>query len=411
MKKKINILLSVLFIVLLLALTACGNTETTSQNNVNSESSNGNNDTNATDSSDKIKVGIVTSLTGAYAPIGSEVAEAAEFAAKEINENGGVLGKQIEIITEDDEGTPDVGLRKAERLVNRENINVIMGSVSSAVGLAIGAKMPEWDSIYISTVNKTPKLTTSDFNKHIFRANHNDYQDMETIKNWYEKEAKGKSWFMIGADYEWGHSSLSEFKKIAESHGDNVLGEAYTPLGTTDYSSQITNIISQKPDGVWVALSGSDGINFISQARSYGLMEEIEVVTFITDVVVETTGKDSIDVLGNVNYHHSIDNEINNEFVERFEEKYGKKPTNYHGETYLGMLMLVNAIEQAGTTDTQEVIQSMESLMFNSILGEVTVRAEDHQLLHPNYMGKVVEKDGEVTVEITYTSSPEEANP
>ena len=250
--------------------------------------------------SDTIKVGVVTSLSGPYAVLATDVAEGIEFAVDEVNANGGVAGKQIELIKEDDEGKPDIALRKAEKMVTKDGAKFILGPISSAISLALGAKMPAWDAIYIAAVSKTPKLTTTDLNDHIFRVNQNDNQDMETIAGWYERDLVGNSWYMIGADYEWGHNSLGEFKNIAEGHNDKIVGEAYTALGTTDYSSQITNILKAKPDGVWVALSGSDVVNFLKQAKSFGLSDKVKIATFLPDAVVTATKNDAIGITGNV---------------------------------------------------------------------------------------------------------------
>lgn len=353
--------------------------------------------------SDSIKVGIVTSLSGPYAVIGTDVAEGIEFAAKEINANGGVAGKKIELIKEDDEGKPDIGLRKTEKMVTKDGAKFILGPVSSAIGLAIGAKMPAWDSIYIASVNKTPKLTTTNLNNHIFRANHNDDQDMATIAGWYERDLVGNSWYMIGADYEWGHSSLGEFRKIAEGHNDKIVGEAYTALGTTDFSSQITNILKAKPDGIWVALSGSDGVNFMKQAKSFGLTDKVKVATFLTDPVVNTAGKDALGVLGNMNYHYSLDNPFNKKFVANFEKEYSKKPSNYHAAAYMSLQMLAKAIEKSGSADTKSVIKAMENITFDSPLGEVTMNPKDHQLALPNYVGEVIEENGTATMKVIYS--------
>lgn len=386
---------------LLTFLSACGG-QPTSQSQEQQ--------TTAGNDEETIKIGVVTSLSGAYAVIGNEVLEAVQFAVDERNEQGGVLGKRLEVIAEDDEGKADTGLRKAEKMVTNDGVQFIMGSVSSAVGLAIGAKMPEWNGIYISTVNKTPKLTKENYNDHIFRVNHNDLQDMATIRAWYEKNNEATTWYMIGADYEWGHSSLSEFRKIVEENGHQILGEAYTPLGTKDYSSQITNMLSAQPEGVWVALSGSDGINFLKQARSFGLTEKTQIVTFLTDLIINAVTTDALGVIGNVNYHYSLDNPKNREFVANFEQKLNKKPSNYHGETYIACQFLFEAIEKAGTTDTKQVISAMEGLTLDSPLGKITMRADDHQMLHPNYMGEVVDENGNVTIKVIYESTPEEAN-
>lgn len=377
--KKISFSISVLLIFMMLFLTACSGKEKTG----GSAASSGGKDT--------IKVGIVTSLSGPYAVIGTEVVEGIKFAAEEINADGGILGKKVEVLQEDDEGKPDVGLRKAEKLVTKDKTNFILGSVSSAVGLAIGAKMPEWNSIYISTVNKTPKLTTTNLNKNIFRANHNDLLDMELIAEYYGKELKGNYWFLIGADYEWGHSSSEGFKKIAKENGDKVIGEAYTPLGTTDYSSQITNILSANPDGIWVALSGSDGINFLKQAKSFGLTDKVKTVTFLTDTVVDAIGKDGLGVIGVSNYHNSVDFPLNKEFVANFEKKNNKKPTVYHGSAYMGAQLLFEGIKKADSAETDKVIKAMEGISYDSILGKVTLNPKDHQLQVPNFIGEVIE--------------------
>ena len=376
-----------LLITVMFALSAC------SQQSGGSSSSD----------SDSIKVGIVTSLSGPYAVLGTDVAEGIEFAVNEVNANGGVAGKQVEIIKEDDEGKPDIGLRKAEKIVTKDGAKYVLGTVSSAIGLAIGAKMPAWDALYIASVNKTPKLTTTNLNDHIFRANHNDNQDMETIRGWYERDLKGNSWYMIGADYEWGHSSLSEFKKIAEDNNDKVVGEAFTALGTTDYSSQITNILKAKPDGVWVALSGSDGVNFMKQAKSFGLTDKVKIATFLTDPVVNAAKSDALGITGNVNYHYSLDNEENHKFVEKFEKEYKKKPSNYHVSAYMSTQMLFKALEKAGTSDTKAIIKELENITFNSPLGEVKMNPNDHQLQLPNYVGEVVDENGETTVKIIYS--------
>lgn len=383
------------FLVLssMLFLSACGGKTSTSTST-----------SAVSDKSGPIKIGVVTSLSGPYAVIGEGAVQGMQFAADEINQNGGVLGRKIEVLKEDDEGKPDIGLRKAEKIVTKDGAHFIIGSVSSAVGLAIGSKMPEWNAIYVSTINKTPKLTTTNFNKNIFQATQDDIQDMDTIQKWYQKSERGKNWYMIGADYEWGHSSLAKFKKIVEDSGDKILGEAYTPLGTTDFSSQITNILASKPDGVWAALSGSDGVNFLKQAKSFGLTDKVKIATFLTDPVINAIQKDAIGVVGDVNYYNSMDFPLNKKFAADFEKKFGKKPTNYAGSTYIGAEMIFKGIEKAGSTDTKEVIKALEGLSFESLLGTAKVQPDNHKLTIPDFVGEVVDENGKAAVKMIYTA-------
>lgn len=359
-----------------------------------------------------IKIGVVTAISGTYGVIGKEVLEGASFAADEVNAKGGILGRQVEIVAEDDEAKPDVGIRKVEKLATKDDVKFFIGTVSSAVGLAISAKMPELNAIYVSTVNKTPKLTGEMWNRNTFRSNHNDNEDMMMISKWLSTRKDLKEWYLVGADYEWGHSSVNSFKALAQANGAKFSGEVFIPLGTQDMSAQVAQVKGAKPQAVWTAVSGGDAINFIKQAKAFGLTEMTEIIghNLIIDSAVKAAGENALGLMGNSNYHYSINTSENRDFVSAFEKKYGKKPTNYQGETYTGMLMIFNAISKAGTKDVEKVILAMEGLEFSSPYGLVKVRKEDHQLQTPNYLGKVVKGNGGPEVKIVLEVSKEETS-
>jgi len=132
---------------------------------------------------DPLRIGIPTSLTGPYVELGAEVKRGAEFAANEVNAKGGVDGRKVELEYADTEGNPDAGRRAAEKLV-RSGYRLLTGTISSAVGLAIGGQMEKWDALYISSINKSDRLTGEACNARVFRADHSDSMDMALIGPW-----------------------------------------------------------------------------------------------------------------------------------------------------------------------------------------------------------------------------------
>ncbi|MFA8438542.1 ABC transporter substrate-binding protein [Pueribacillus sp. YX66] len=395
------------FILSLFILAACGGDK--------EEATTGGGDSSNGESEDSLRIGVVTTLSGPYGEIGNEMLDAVKTAVKEVNEQGGVLGKQIELVVEDDEVAPDVAIRKAEKMVLEENINLFIGSVASSVTLALSEKMPDWESLLVTTIPKSVAITDPDSNSNVFRVNHNDNQDVLTLEHWMKNaDLPYKTFYFLGADYEWGHDVINEMETIVEDIGGEILGEEFTPLGATDYSTVLTNARSKKPDAIIAAYAGGDGTNFLSQVNSFGIVDEdIDVIiTPMGDSLATTNPELTKGIYGPANYHHSLDNKKNVSFVKSFEEDHGYKPTNFSGESYVGAWMLFEAIEEAGSANPDDVIKVLEdNFTFDSAMGELRVDPRTHQVLHPNWIGEFFDDSGEADIRIIHTTPPEFINP
>ena len=225
---------------------------------------------------DPIRIGVPTSLTGPYVALGEEVKRGVTFAVNEVNAKGGIAGRKVEAVFADTEGNPDVGRRAAEKLVLGGS-KLLVGTISSAVGLAVGAQVERWDALYLSSINKSNRLTTDACNPRMFRANHSDAMDMAVVGPWL-KGRKEQNWVILAADYAWGRDSADEFAAAAAAAGKTVKGKFFAPLGTKDYAPYIQQIKDLKPDGMWVAIAGRDAVNFGVQAGQFGLLKSVFTV-------------------------------------------------------------------------------------------------------------------------------------
>lgn len=378
-----------------LALSGCGSDS--------SDSASSNGGGGEAEDSSPLRIGVITSPTGPYAPIGKEVVELAEWVEKTVNADGGVDGRQIELLIEDDQLNPETGTKAAERLISQEEVSAIIGTISSAVSLAVSAVAAQNEVVVMNTISRSPAITGAECNPFTFRVNKNDNMDGSVIRTWMEDQPT-RSWVTVGYDYEWGHTHSEEFAEIAEEHGDTVTAQLYTPLTTTDFASVISPIVEQKPDAVWTAMAGPGFTQFARQLRQFGYQGEIGGGANMTESNVATLAQEGNGMYGIVNYNFGVDTPQNKEFVDAWNEDNPAPPTNFQGDTYAGLQALFAAVSEAGSTEGAALQEALTGMTFDSVFGETTFRPEDNQATTPGYFGVV--EDG--TVKVTVSVDAEE---
>lgn len=349
-----------------------------------------------------LKIGVPTAMSGPYAPLGNEVKRAIEFAANEVNAKGGVGGRKVEFKLLDTEAKPDLARKQSERLA-LEGYKILTGIIASGEALAIGPMLERWDALYVSTINKSDKLTGDSCVPRMFRVNRQDAQDAAAVKPWLGTRKEGK-WAIIAADMAWGRDSGHSFTEAAKANGKSVVAEHYSAFGTNDYAPFINQIKASGAEGLWVALAGRDAINFATQAKQFGLLDSIFTagVSFVTDGNVKTLGDASKGIWGIINYSSTLDTPDNKRFVAAWKKAYANDtPTNFEGETYLGLQVIFQAVEKARSVKPVDVAKALRGGSFDTVLGKMTIRAADHQLVAPNYFGYVGQQDGALRPIIT----------
>src|SRR5688572_132044 len=227
-----------------------------------------------THAADPIKVGVVTPLSGSYAPIGKQVRWGAELAIKEINAAGGVNGRPFELLFEDEEANPPVAVRKSEKLLQQDKVDLLTGTVNSGSTLAVGQVAERNDRILVTTVSYAPSITGAQCSPNVFRVNANAFMQSNALTAWLIKSAPGKRYFFLGPDYEMGRSTISAFQEDIKRLGGTDVGATFPPLGAKDFTPYVGQIRAARPDVIMTATAGNDTVRLLTQLKEYGIVSD-----------------------------------------------------------------------------------------------------------------------------------------
>ena len=229
-----------------------------------------------------IKIGLPTVLSGGNAQYGIQAKRACELFAKDIKAKG-ILGRPVEFIYEDTGADPATAVRKAQKLVEKDGVKFLTGTVLSSEALAVSAKCPEWKVILMSTINGAGALTAKSYNRYFFRINTSGPMGARAV-SLYLAESPMKKFFALGSDYAWGRDSVQSFSQQITAAGKEVVGKEYPPTGTKDFASYISKVKQSRADGCYLVLVGQDATIFLRQAHQFGVTREIKPIMEIVEL-------------------------------------------------------------------------------------------------------------------------------
>lgn len=339
-----------------------------------------------------IKIGVVTPLSGTYTPIGQQVRWGLELAAKEINAAGGVAGRQLALIFEDEEANPAVAVQKAEKLFQVEKVDFLTGTVNSGSTLAVAQLAERNDKLAATTVSFADSITADKCSPNMFRVNARAEQQSVALAAWLEKEKPKSKVFYLGPDYEMGRSTVAAFKANAEKSGAQSTGEIFAPLDAKDYTQYFGQIRAARPQVVYTSVAGNDTVRLLTQLQDFGLLSNLTVVGASGTVTSQNIGAIGAAAEGfatGVGYSPQIDTPTNKRFVEAFRAASKADPDLYGADSYGLLFAYMAAVEKAGSTETGKVREALRGLSWQTPQGEKTIRAGDHQAMQPMYVVRV----------------------
>lgn len=199
------------------------------------------------EAADSIKIGLLEPATGVYAALGENEVKGFQMAADVWNARGGIMGRKIELVKEDDGSDPGIGAQKARKLINQDKVVALAGSVSSAVSLSVSGAANAAGMLYIDSGGHTDDVTGKDCKWNTFRTCHSTW--METHATGYSLAKRfGKRFHLVTPDYAFGHSLETGYRDVLSRIGGTVTGSDLVPLGTTDFSPYLTKALAGKPD-------------------------------------------------------------------------------------------------------------------------------------------------------------------
>ena len=339
-----------------------------------------------------IKIGVVTPLSGTYAGIGQQVKWGLDLAAAQINAAGGVAGRKLELLYEDEEANPAVATQKAEKLFQVNKVDFLTGTVNSGSTLAVGQVAERNGKLIATTVSFADAITGEKCSPNVFRVNARAGMQSAALAEWLAKEKPQANVFYLGPDYEMGRSTVAAFKSAAEAKGSKTVGEVYAPLDNKDYSPFFGQIRAAKPAVIYTSVAGNDTVRLFNQMAEFGLARNVQVVGAsgtVTSQNLAAIGKAAEGFVTGVGYAPSIESAENKKFVAEFVAANKAKPDLYGADSYGVLFFYKAAVEKAKSTETDKVREAMRGLQWNTPQGVKTLRAGDHQAMQDMYAVRV----------------------
>lgn len=360
-------------------------------------------------SDETIKVGILHSLSGTMAISEVSVKDAVMLAIEEINAAGGVLGKQIEPVIEDGASDWPTFAEKAGKLLQQDKVAAVFGGWTSASRKAMLPVFEQNKGLLFYPV----QYEGLESSPNIFYTGATTNQQIVPSVTWL-LENRGKTFYLLGSDYVFPKTANQVIKAQLAAEGGEVVGEEYTPLGHTDYSTIISKIKAAKPDVVYNTLNGDSNVAFFKQLKDAGITSE-QMTTLSVSVAEEEIRGIGADVLkghlASWNYYQTTDTPENKTFVEKYKEKYGadRVTADPIEAGYVAVYLWKAAVEKAGSTDVEKVREAAKGLEFDAPEGKVTVDGENQHIYKTVRIGEVQE-DGQFK-ELWNSGSPVKPDP
>jgi urea transport system substrate-binding protein len=358
--------------VLLKACGGGGTTGTSPDGGATGSTAGGNGDT--------VKVGILHSLSGTMAISETTVVDAEMLAIKEINEAGGVLGRQIEAVQEDGASDWPTFAEKAEKLIDQDQVAVVFGCWTSASRKAVLPVFESKDHMLWYPV----QYEGQECSKNIFYTGAAPNQQIEPAVDWL-LENKGQDFFLVGSDYVFPRTANTIIKEQLAAKGGRTVGEDYLPLGNTEVTPIITKIRAALPNGgvIFNSLNGDSNVAFFKQLQGAGLTPDRYPVMSVSvaEEEVRQIGREFL--LGQFaswNYFQTVETPENEKWVADFKAEYGEdRVTNDPMEAaYIMVYLWKQAVEQAGTFDIPAVREAAYGQEMAAPEGMVTMNPNHH---------------------------------
>ena len=343
---------------------------------------------NAQSPSGVVRIGILNDQSGPYADFGGKTSvDAARMAVEDVG--GKVLGKPIEIIIGDHQNKPDVASAIARRWFDVDGVSAVAELTNSAVALTVQQIAKEKGKITLFTGPATTRLTNEDCSPTGFHWAFDTYSQAVGTARAVVAEG-GKSWFLLVADYAFGHQMANDLTKVVKTSGGTVVGEVRHPLNTSDFSSFLLRAQSSKAQIIGLASAGADTINSVKQAAEYriaaGGQKLAGLVVVISDI--NALGLTTANGLVFTTAFYWDRDEASRVWSKRFIDRTGRMPGMVQAGTYSAVLHYLKAVEAAGTADGKVVADKIRELPVDDFFAKGRVR-EDGRMMHDMYLVEV----------------------
>jgi branched-chain amino acid transport system substrate-binding protein len=346
-----------------------------------------------------IRIGAMYPLTGGGAVYGVPAMVGHQLAVEELNAKGGIMGRKIESIERDDKMNPAAASSTMKELITKDKVDIVVGGLSSAVGLAMSEVSKQEKVVYISTIPKTIQMTTDKLHKHVFRTASNTDLEGDTMALLVGRYKLAKLCH-LELDYAYGNDLEAGILKALPKYAPNakVVLTLKPKLGATDFNPFIPQVMAAGCDGVISGLWGPHFVSWVKQAKPLGFFDKIKWISGGEIASHEIAGELKEDYPDNVIantyelWYHAQD-PSHKEFQARLAKKLNTQETPQWALLgYIGVHYVAAAMEKAKSTESDKVAAALEGMTIKTPVGPLTIDPKTHQANIGQFWGPMVKK-------------------
>ena len=351
-----------------------------------------------TQAQDKLKIGIIATLSGPPAVLGQQLRNGFNLALKALD--GKLGGREAEVLVADDELKPDLAVTKVRAFVERDKVDFVVGPIFSNILAAIMKPVTEGAAILISPNAGTSNFAGKECNPNFFVTSYQNDQ-VFAVSGKHAQDSGIKKVLLMAPNYQAGKDALAGFKAFFRGE---IADEVYVPLNQLDFSAELAKIAAAKPDAIYAFLPGGMGVNFVKQFRQAGLADHITFLSaFTVDESTLPAQQDAaLGFFGAANWAPDLDNPQNKAFVASYEKEFGAVPATYAFQSYDAALLIDSAAREVhGNLANRDALRAaMMKADFKSLRGGFRFNT-NHYPIQDFYLVKVAKRpDGKFETQI-----------
>jgi len=320
-----------------------------------------------------MKLGVMHSLTGTMSSSELGLVDAIVLAVEEINQQGGLLGRQLEVVVRDGQSNPKLFAGIAQTLIEQDEVDVVFGCWTSSCRKSVIPIFERYNHLLYYPL-QYEGLETS---KHVIYLGAVPNQQVIPALEW-SFGTLGNRVYLVGSDYIYPHAANRIIKDQVQLWHGNIVGEQYVPLGGSEFDAIVQDIKRLKPDVIFNTINGSSNIHFFKALRQQGVVST-DIPTFSFSMSeTDLLNIDQQDIAGDYlvsNYLQSLDNKVNQAFIERFKRRFGKRRviSDAMQTAYTGVQLWAKAVTRAGSSQVDKVRQLATDMSIQGPSGMVYV--------------------------------------
>lgn len=347
---------------------------------------------------DKIKLGMIVTLSGPAAALGQQVRDGFALAVKDLG--GKMGGRDVELVVVDDELKPDAAVTKVKGLLERDKVDFVVGPIFSNVLQAIHRPVTESKTFLISPNAGPSTFAGKDCNPFFYVTSYQNDQVHEILGKVAQDRGYKRMYLMV-PNYQAGKDSVAGFRL---DYKGEIVEESYMPLNTLDFQPELSKISSQKPDALFTFMPGGLGVNLVKQYKQAGLADSIPVLSaFTVDESTLPAQQDAaVGMFGGANWAPNLDNPQNKKFVAAYEAAYNGVPGTYAMQGYDAAMLIGSAVKgvKGDLSNKDAVGAALKKADFTSLRGAFKFNTNGYPI-QDFYLTKVAKRsDGKFQTEI-----------